>query len=80
MGAIAVAVPDPEAARAWGRIFRDFAIVFVGVFILIHETISGSSPDPLLIGAGLVALGLPPALRADEWLRRRGDDVDPGQR
>lgn len=66
---------DPEAVRAWTRILRDFAIVIVGVFILIHETLTTQTPNPLLIGAGLVLLGLPPALRADEWLRSRDDDT-----
>lgn len=64
---------DAEAARAWGRIFRDFAIVVVGLFILIHETLTSRAADPLRIGAGLVLLGVPPALRADEWLRRDKD-------
>ena len=50
---------------------RDFAIVIVGVFILLHEELSRGSPNPYLIAAGLVALGLPPALRADEWLPGR---------
>lgn len=62
---------SPENARAWARILRDFAIVIVGVFMLLHETLTSAEPNPLLIGAGLVLLGLPPALRADEWLRNR---------
>lgn len=37
--------------------------------MLVHETLSGS-PQPLIVGAGLVLLGLPPALRLDEILRR----------
>lgn len=67
---------DPEALRAWTRILRDFAIVIVGVFILLHETLSVGDPNPLLVGAGLVLLGLPPALRADEWLRNRDADQE----
>lgn len=64
---------SPEAARAWSRIARDFAIVVVGIFILVHETLKTMSPDPILIGAGLVLLGVPPALRADEWLRGKDE-------
>ena len=65
---------DPEIARAWTRIFRDFALVFLGVFMLVHETVTSRAPNPYLIAAGLVLLGVPPALRADQWLRNRGDD------
>lgn len=67
---------DPEIASAWGRILRDVAIVIVGVFILLHETLQSGAPDPALIGAGLVLLGVPPALRADEWLNRRRGGKD----
>jgi hypothetical protein len=66
---------SPEAVRAWTRILRDFAIVLVGVFILLHETLVNGTPDPILIGAGLILLGLPPALRFDEWLKG-GTDGD----
>lgn len=59
---------DPDIAR-WSRVLRDFAIVLVGIFILVHETLTVREPNPLLIGAGLVLLGVPPSLRADEWLR-----------
>jgi hypothetical protein len=58
-----------DAVRAYIRILRDAALVFVGAFILIHETLTNQEPNPVLIGAGLVLLGLPPALRADEWIR-----------
>ena len=61
----------PEDVRAWGRVLRDLAIVVIGVFILLHEELSRRAPNPYLIAAGLVALGLPPALRADEWLGGR---------
>lgn len=58
---------NPDDARAWGRILRDLVIVAVGAFILLHEEFGRGSPDPILIAAGLTMLGLPPALRADEW-------------
>lgn len=64
---------NPEEARAWGRVLRDLAIVVIGAFILLHEELSARTPNPYLIAAGLVALGLPPALRADEWLSGRKD-------
>lgn len=54
---------DLETLRAWQRIFRDFVIVVIGAFILIYETVYAKTPNPYLIGAGLAALGLPPALR-----------------
>lgn len=64
--------PDFDTLRAWQRIVRDTVIVICGAFILIYETIGTLVPDPYLIGAGLVALGVPPALRYDE--RRRTED------
>lgn len=57
---------DPEEARAWARIFRDFTIVVVGAFMLVYETVVAAEPNAYLIGAGLAALGLPPAFRLDE--------------
>jgi len=69
-------VTDPEIVRAWIRILRDVAIVAVATFILVHETITSRDPNPTLVGAGLVLLGIPPALRADEWLRRKGPNGD----
>ncbi len=61
----------PESAREWLWVFRDIVSVTVGAFMLIWQTVLASHPDPLIIGAGLVALGLPPALRIDERLRGR---------
>lgn len=62
---------DPDDFRAWVRIFRDLAIVILGTFMLVFETAFADSPNPLIVGAGLVALGLPPALRLDEAVRAR---------
>ncbi len=59
--------------RAWQRIFRDLVIVGVGGFMLIYETVAAPVPNAYLIGAGLVMLGVPPALRFDE--RRRNGDL-----
>lgn len=65
---------------AWMRIVRDTVIVVVGTFMLVFETVFVPSPNAYVIGAGLVALGLPPALRLDMRTsgRRRGDR--PGDR
>lgn len=49
-------------------------IVAVGAFMLIHETITKDVPNPYIIAGGLTMLGLPPALRFDEWRRGGGDD------
>ncbi len=61
---------------AWMRIVRDTAIVTVGTFMLVFETVFVTNPNAYIIGAGLVALGLPPALRLDMRTsgRRSGDD------
>jgi len=61
----------PDEFRAWVRVLRDFAIVGIGAFILVHEEVAVRTPNPYLIAAGLIALGLPPALRVDEWLGGR---------
>ncbi len=50
---------------AWMRIVRDTVIVVVGTFMLVYETVFIQNPNAYVIGAGLVALGLPPALRLD---------------
>lgn len=63
---------DPKIVQAWQRILRDLVIVFVGAFILVHETLTKDVPNPYLIGAGLAALGIVPALRLDE--KRSKDD------
>lgn len=67
---------DPSAARAWLRILRDFSTIAVGTFILLWQTVFVTFPNPLLIGAGLLALGLPPALRLEDvfWNSRRSDE------
>ncbi len=61
---------------AWMRIVRDTVIVLVGTFMLVFETVYVSNPNAYIIGAGLVALGLPPALRLDTRTsgRRSGDN------
>lgn len=68
---------NPENLDAWRRVFRDFLIVFIGAFMLIYGTTRVSDPAilALVLGGGLTAVGLPPALRLDEW-RRAGRDED----
>ena len=63
---------------AWMRIVRDTAIVSVGTFMLIFETVFAANPNAYLIAAGLAALGLPPALRLDlrSSGRRESDDAN----
>lgn len=65
-----------ERWRARQRIFRDFVIVIVGAFMLIHETVWSKSPNVYLIGAGLAALGVPPLLRLDERIGGGKDGPD----
>lgn len=61
----------PAELRQGQRILRDFTILFLGAFILLWQTLFVATPNPLLIGAGLVLLGLPPAFRLDA---RNGED------
>lgn len=63
----------PDEYRVWIGITRDAALVAVGIFMLVYETILVRAPNPYIIGAGLTALGLPSALRLD--LRKKpGED------
>jgi hypothetical protein len=67
---------------AWMRIIRDTIIVIVGTFMLVYETVFAPGPNAYIIGAGLVARGLPPALRLDlrSSGRRSGDSSGPRDR
>lgn len=62
----------PEEARAWARIGRDFLLLLLGAFLLVWQTVFAVTPQPLIVGAGLVVLGFPPALRLGE--KRAGDE------
>ena len=56
---------DPETLKPWVGIFRDVVFIFVGVFMLLHETISQESPRALVLAGALTVLGIPAAIRAD---------------
>ncbi len=58
--------------RAW-KMVRDSVLVAVGVWMIVHETIS-ASPNPIIIGAAFGLFGLPLPLRLDERRKREGDD------
>lgn len=66
-----------EDAAAWQRIGRDIGNSLVGWGMLIWQTVYAVEPNYLLVGAGLLLVGLAPALRVDEMIRRRGDS-EPG--
>lgn len=65
---------DRETVGFIQRTVRDFAAVAVGVFMLVWQTVFTTTPNPLLIGAGLVLLGLPPALRVDQFISRENGE------
>ncbi len=44
-------------------------LTLVGVFMLLWQTLS-SSPQPIILGAALVLLGLPATLRLEDVFRR----------
>ena len=52
-------------------VLRDVAIIGLGTFMLIHETLD-MTPNIGIIGAALALLGIPAALRLDAWVRRNG--------
>ena len=74
--------PRGEPPRSWSqrhredvKLARDTVLVSAGVWMLVHETLASSAGRPLVIGAGLLLVGLPPALRLDDFLRGlRGKD------
>lgn len=62
---------DQEAVRFAQGILRDLVLVCLAVFMLVHETVEDSSPDPLIVGAALTLLGVPAAVRLDDRRRVR---------
>ena len=52
------------------RLLRDIVFVGLGTWMLIHETLS-DNPQPLILGAALVLLQLPPVLRATDFLTKK---------
>lgn len=46
-------------------------MIGLGVFIMIHETLTLDDPSPYLITAAVGFLGLGPALRLDERKREK---------
>ena len=56
--------------RLW-KLVRDVLICVLGIFMLVHETLS-PSPREVIVGAALVLLGVPVALRLDEQRRKNG--------
>lgn len=67
---------SPEIAREWQRIVGSAVAVVVGAFMLIWQTVFAAQPNALLVGAGLLALGVPPALRVDKVMRGSNPQPD----
>ncbi len=55
------------------KLWRDVLLVALGIFMLGHETLSSGPTDPIIVGAALALLGLPPTLRLDERRRKNGN-------
>lgn len=53
---------------------RDTILVLLGVFMLLHETVSPGPPDPIIVGAAFGLFGLPVPLRLDERRKRERED------
>lgn len=60
--------PLTNGQARW-KLIRDILLTAVGVFMLIWQTLS-SSPQPIILGAALVLLGLPATLRLEDVFRR----------
>lgn len=50
--------PDPRG-------LRDFVTFALGALTFAHQVVVAASPQPLLVGASLVLMGVPGALRID---------------
>lgn len=48
--------------------------------MLVHETLASRPANIYIIGAGLAALGLPPAFRLDEFRRKNGNGNGNGEK
>ncbi len=69
---------SPEVASQWQKVLGSTVSLVVGGFMLIWETVYAGAPSPLLVGAGLLALGVPVTLPIDAMLRRRGGEGSTG--
>lgn len=67
---------DPDIVRQWQRIFRDSAVVVVGVFLLVYGATSIHDPAVLgiVLGAGITCISAPPLVRLR--LDRSNDDEE----
>ncbi len=63
----------PEVVGQWQRIINGLISESVGAFMLIWQTVFASQPSALLVGAGLLAIGVPPALGIDRRLQARSE-------
>lgn len=59
-----------QAVEAWWPLIRDVWCVTVGTILLVSQ-IRVQTPDPTVIGAGMVLLGVSASGRIQEWARRR---------
>jgi hypothetical protein len=50
--------PTPEGVRGWIAVFRDLSLLFLGVYIIVHEVRGSDLPSPLLLIVASAALGL----------------------
>lgn len=55
----AVMGPTPEGTKAWIEVLKNLALIGVGVFIIIHETIGGDIPSVVLLLVAGACLSLP---------------------
>ena len=66
-----------ETTQKWLLVFRDVLSFTVGAILLVWQGVFAMTTDPVIVGAGLIALGLTPPLRIDEMLRNRASEPAP---
>lgn len=56
---------DVRNGNAKVKVARDVVVIALGSILLLHEMVFAPA-DPLLVGAALLLLGVPAALRLDD--------------
>ncbi len=69
------------SGRVSARGLREVGVTVLAAFMIIYGTLHSERIEPtvlaVIFGTAVTLLGLPPAARLDEWLRRRTTDDSP---
>lgn len=65
----------PEEVEKWIAVLRDLAITVIASMLFVAQ-VFWIEPNAILVGGGISLYGLPVALRADAWRRKRRNGND----